>query len=71
MMLGTSIGVNMLRTDPRLWVTVGTNYTGFVCKPAKGWLDATAKTTDKHNRSNDKAKSSVSSMSATTTKVCA
>ena len=71
MMLGTSIGVNMLRTDPKLWVTVGPNYTGFVYKPNKGWLDATTKTTDKHNRNNDKGKSAVQSMSSTTNKVCA
>ena len=38
MMLGTSIGVNMLKADPRLWVSVDKNYDGFAFKPNKGWL---------------------------------
>ena len=38
MMHGMSIGVNMLKADPRLWVPVSTDYAGFAYKPAKGWL---------------------------------
>ena len=61
----------MLRTDPKLWVTVGPNYTGFVYKPTKGWLDATAKTTDKHSGRDQRASGITPSTTTTATDVCA
>ena len=71
MMLGASIGVNMLKTDPKLWVPVGPAYQGFVFQPSKGWLDATAKTTNKHSGRDQKASGTNRSTATTTTNVCA
>ena len=70
-MLGTSIGVNMFRADPRLWVSVASDYQGFAFKPTKGWLDATAKTTNKHSGRDQKASGTNRSTATTTTNVCA
>jgi len=69
MMFGTSIGVNMLKADPRLWVPVGTNYRGFSFEPSKGWLSATTNKSKEHNRQSTKEKSTVSGMSKTTVDV--
>jgi hypothetical protein len=68
-MFGTSIGVNMLKADPRLWVPVGTNYNGFAFKPSKGWLSATTNKPKEHNGKSTKEKSTVSGMSKTTVDV--
>jgi hypothetical protein len=68
-MFGTSIGVNMLRADPKLWVPVGTNYNGFAFKPSKGWLSATTNKSTEHSRQSTKGKSIVSGMSKTTVNV--
>ena len=69
MMFGTSIGVNMLKADPRLWVSVGTNYRGFAFEPSKGWLSATTNEPKEHNGQSIKEKSTVSGMSKTTVDV--
>ena len=69
MMFGTSIGVNMLKADPRLWVPVGKNYNGFAFEPSKGWLSATTNKSKEHNRQSTKEKSTVSGMSKTTVDV--
>lgn len=72
MMLGTSIGVNMLKADPRLWVSVDKNYDGFAFKPNKGWLGyAVAENANKHSRRDRKASSTTRSLQTTTTNVCA
>jgi len=68
MMPGMSIGVNMLKADPRLWIPVSSNYSGFVFKPTKGWLNnGTTKVSNKYSRYVNKAQSAIHSMSATTT----
>ena len=70
MMHGMSIGVNMLRADPKLWVPVGANYNGFAFKPSKGWLSsANRKTPAQHNRRSNKGQPAVHSMPATATYV--
>ena len=71
--LGTSIGVNMqVKADPRLWVPVTSNYTGFAYKPSKGWL--TNAVTQDQKRVNcghtNKEKSTVSRNTKTTVNVC-
>ena len=70
MMLGASIGVNMLKTDPKLWIPVGSNYQGFVFKPSKGWLNATAKTTNKHSGRDQKTSGTTRSTATTAVNVC-
>jgi len=67
--IGTSIGVNMLKADPRLWVSVGRHYNGFAFEPSKGWLSATTNKSKEHNRQSIKEKSTVSGMSKTTVDV--
>lgn len=70
MIVGMSIGVNMLRADPKLWVPVGANYNGFAFKPSKGWLsNANHKASAQHNRRSNKGQPTVDSMSSTTTNV--
>lgn len=69
MIVGMSIGVNMFKADPRLWVPVSTNYKGFAFKPSQGWLSGSVKQSAKHSRNNDKGLSAVPSMSSTTNKV--
>ena len=67
-MLGTSIGVNMLKADPKLWVPVGANYNGFAFKPSKGWLsNANSKTSAQCHRRIVKAQSTIHSMPSTAT----
>ncbi len=69
-MLGTSIGVNMLKADPKLWVPVGANYKGFAFTPSKGWLsNANTKTPTKYNRRSKKGQSTIHSMPSTATDV--
>ena len=69
-MLGTSIGVNMLKADPRLWVPVDGNYSGFVFKPTKGWLGyATKQNEKKYNGRAGKASSSFTGLQTTSTNV--
>jgi len=70
MMFGTSIGVNTLKADPRLWVPVGPNYNGFAFEPSKGWLSANTNKSKEHSRRSIKEKSTVSRMSKTTVNVC-
>jgi len=67
---GMSIGVNMFKADPRLWVPVGTNYRGFAFEPSKGWLSANTNKSKEHHRQSIKEKSTVSRMSKTTVNVC-
>ena len=70
-MLGTSIGVNMLKADPRLWVPVNGNYSGFVFKPTKGWLGyATKQNESKYNGRDRKTSGTFTGLQTTTTKVC-
>ena len=70
MIVGMSIGVNMLKADPKLWVPVGPNYNGFAFKPSKGWLSsANRKTPAQHNRRSNQGQPAVHSMSATATNV--
>ena len=70
-LLGTSIGVNMqVKADPRLWVPVTSNYTGFAFKPTKGWLAyGTAQTKLEHSGRNRKTSSSVRGLQTTATDV--
>lgn len=71
MMLGTSIGVNMLKADPRLWVSVSKHYDGFAFKPNKGWLSyAVAKNTTDHSGRNQRTSGTAKSLQTTTTDVC-
>ena len=64
-----SFGVNMLKADPRLWVSVGTNYRGFAFEPSKGWLSVTTNKSTEHSRQSTKEKSTVSGMPKTTVDV--
>jgi hypothetical protein len=69
MIVGMSIGVNMLKADSRLWVSVSTRYNGFAFEPSKGWLSATTNKSTEHNRQSTKEKSTVPRMSKTTVDV--
>ena len=60
----------MLKADPRLWVPVAPNYTGFVFKPTKGWLGyATKQNAEKHNRRDGKTSSSTRGLHTAPTNV--
>ena len=60
----------MLRADPKLWVSVGTNYNGFAFKPSKGWLtNANSKTPAKHSRNTTQEKSTLPRNTKTTVDV--
>lgn len=69
-MLGTSIGVNMLKADPRLWVPVNGNYCGFAFKPTKGWLGyATKQNESKYHGRDRKTSGSFTGLQTTATNV--
>ena len=60
-----------VKADPRLWVPVASNYTGFAFKPTKGWLaNGTTQTKQEHNRRDRKTSSSARGMQTTATSVC-
>ena len=70
-MLGTSIGVNMFKADPRLWVPVNANYSGFAFKPTKGWLgNATKQNEKKYNGRDRKTSGTFTGLQTTSTTVC-